>query len=140
MYVFDLEGTLSDCLHRNHLIPDKSLPKEERDYASFHSQFPKDLPNWPMIRIYRSCATISRIIILTGMSEIYREQAERWLRLKAGITCDELVMRQVGDMRTSPNFKLEYLMKQDHPIHMVFDDRFDVINKLAEHNIPAVKV
>jgi len=139
MYIFDLEGTLSDSKHREHLLPDKNNPKQERSYDAFHGEFPKDKVKLHNKVLMQNCMLTSKTIILTGMMEKHQGKVLKWL-LENGIAYDGLVMRANDDYSSSPNFKLNWIKGCGEIIHMVFDDREDVVVQLLCHGIPAIVV
>lgn len=143
MYVFDLEGTLSDCRHRLHLLPSKEekikCNRQYDAYEKFHSKFMDDPVRENILRLYNICAAKGRIIILTGMMEKNVRRAEKWL-YNNKIRYDELIMRRENDFSTSPEYKLRELRYSRHRATMVFDDRVDVVDHLLTHGIPAIVV
>lgn len=138
LYVFDLEGTLSDHTHRLHLLPktDEKQANSKDHYAAFHAEFPKDKVHKHIHGIYNVLSDACEdLYILTGMMEKHREMATEWLE-EHGCYFDEIIMRGNDDFRPSPEFKLETLKKiwslnrykWSHII--VFDDREDVVAHL----------
>lgn len=134
MYIFDLEGTLSDCEHRDHLLPKNG----SRNYDDFHKEFPKDEPIHEMISLFHVCSETHKVIILTGMMEKHRNMAIGWLT-KNGIHANELIMRGDKDLRPSPVFKLQTIFKFTDPVFMVFDDRKDIVDHLILNGIMATR-
>lgn len=132
MYIFDLEGTLSDSRHRDHLVP---------DWDEFHKLFPEDGTNENICKLFRILAQSANCIILTGMMEKHRTMALAWLK-EHRIPHNGLVMRPNDDLRTSPEYKLWNLNIMEHPerIKMIFDDRLDIITTLLDNNYPAIQV
>lgn len=141
MYIFDIEGTLSDCQHRAHLVP---------DWDAFHAEFPKDEPRKQIAQLYRILAQNNEVVILTGMMEKHREMASAWLR-KYNFRFDELIMRPNDNFQTSPEFKYnviidiaDRLLKSDsihsRDIKAIFDDRKDVVDYLLNAGFPAIQV
>lgn len=135
MYIFDVEGTLSDCEHRNHLIP---------DWDAYHSFFPIDKPIQKNFDLLWSCVlTGEKIAILTGMMSKNRQNLMEWLT-KHGIAhhFDEggILMRPDDCFTSSPEFKLEVIKMLGEKIHCVFDDRQSIVDHLVKNEIPAVRV
>lgn len=66
-----------------------------------------------------------RIILLSGRQEEYRPHTERWLE-KHVVSCDELLMRPIGDRRSDDVVKLELFDKHIRDRYwsrLVIDDR-----------------
>lgn len=134
IYIFDLEGTLTNSSWREHLIP---------DYKSFHKLFPEDKPKNNNCELLRICASNSRVYILTGMMEKHRAMAVNWL-FSNKLFCDKLIMRPNNNFMPSPEFKVKWIINNisnyKHRVSMVFDDRDDVVLEMLNNGIPAVVV
>ncbi len=133
-YIFDLESTLSDASWRAHLLP---------DYDAFHAEMEKDEPLKNNIRLLKMCAGQDDVIILTGAMEKHRAQVERWLRrMYIDHLISQLIMRDNNDFRSSPHFKVDVLnrLEEKMKIHMLFDDREDVVEYAINSGFPAIQV
>lgn len=133
IYIFDLEGTLSDHRHRQHCLP---------NYDEYHARFKDDSVIEANRILYNSCRKQNAmVVILTGKPEKYRAEVETWMD-KNNLKWDEIIMRPDGDKRSSPTLKRQVIASiywPDSPV-MVFDDREDVVVELQRFAIPAIKV
>lgn len=81
MIVFDLDGTLADCSHRQHLVEKKSRVGYKPDWDRFFAECVHDKPIFPVIDlfgyIYLSGAT--RLEIWSGRSEVVHRETVEWL-------------------------------------------------------------
>lgn len=106
MIVLDLDGSVADNTHRAHLIPKEKGTTEQ--WAEFNLACEKDsliLPVWEMVRnIYWH--TGHSVYVVTGRSELCREQTRRWLE-NHGIRYTLLIMRPDWDHRKAVDFKRE---------------------------------
>lgn len=147
MFVFDLEGTLSDCRHRNHLLPTEEQRKEawkdgkkKKDlYLPFHDEFKNDPAIVPMVDLLARLYRHSRVIILTGMMEKHRNNAIHWLN-RNSIRVDALIMRADDDYSPSEVYKLRYIKSQEHEVDMLFDDRIKIVDHMNKNGIPSLLV
>jgi len=105
--VFDLDGTLANCEHRNHLVHGVEKP----DWETYYKLCPLDKPIWPVIELAAGLIRHgNRIEIWTGRSEVARADTVTWLNtvgLKA--LRGELLMRPIGDHRPDTELKAEWL-------------------------------
>lgn len=151
IYIFDVEGTLSICDWRLHLLPPKGVDhvKSAEYYMAFHNAFPQDKPYLPMEVLLSDILNsgICDVYILTGMMENHREKLEDWLLGQVGFASvgDDVIMRANDDFRSSPEFKLETI-KQRFPEEfaskqiIMFDDRQDVVDIMTANGIHCFKV
>lgn len=146
MYIFDLEGTISNHNHRIHLLPTaaekmanygKGRPDDM--YQKFHDHFHKDEVNSDVKLLMDCCIYTTKTIILTGMMERFRQDAQEWL-LRNGISHNGLFMRPNDCYLSSPEYKYQWIRHCGEKIHLVYDDRKDVVDKLLSHGIPAILV
>ena len=70
-YIFDIDDTLSDTEHRQHLALRK-------DWEAFFAEQSKDTPT-PLVRIAKILSCAARILIVTGRPERYRLVTVKWL-------------------------------------------------------------
>lgn len=135
LYIFDLEGTISNHKHRLHLLPDKSIKtKEKHNYDAFHAKFPEDEVHEYIKEMMRALWNASgNIIILTGMMEKHRSMAETWLDYNE-IYRSHMIMRSNDDLTASPIYKMREINKiindSNYKNVIVFDDRDDVVDHL----------
>jgi phosphoglycolate phosphatase-like HAD superfamily hydrolase len=130
MFIFDIDGTLSDPKHRLHLIVNHEGKKiDSPNWDQFLDAAKDDEPIWPMVQLLQILSDISPITLSTGRREDQREMTEEWLD-KAEVPFDYLIMRPVGDYRSDTIVKPERLLKvlgdNVHPIPgiiTIFEDR-----------------
>ena len=150
IYIFDVEGTLSICDWRLHLLPPKGVDhvKSADYYKAFHNAFPLDKPYWPVVSILWDATVNSMrdVFILTGMMEQHRATLESWLEDNAiWFASEDVIMRANDDFSSSPEFKLETI-KERFPEEfeskqiIMFDDRQDVVDIMTANGIHCFKV
>lgn len=138
MYIFDIEGTLTDSKHREWTL-EKEWPSGVNKWDEFHKYFPDDPPRKNIIFLNNICSMNRKTILLTGMMEKHRAMALNWLSLN-GVKYDHLEMRPNDNFEPSKVFKLNYIKKLTDPVSMVFDDRSDIVSHLLENGIPTIQV
>jgi FMN phosphatase YigB (HAD superfamily) len=106
--IVDLDGTLCNSAHRDHLAVAK-------EWDQFHSLLTEDEPHkdvmklvnvlnlglWPHMDL--------EVVALTGRNEKYRKLTEQWL-LKHNIATDHLLMRPDHDWRSDHELKPKMLV------------------------------
>src|SRR5574343_1977156 len=100
MYIWDLENTLSNSEHSNHL----ALAKK---FDQFHALFYLDEPRWNNVRLYEACIKQHKVEILTGMMEKHRSSAMAWLR-KYHLLPDVLLMDRKSTRLNSSHITISY--------------------------------
>lgn len=130
-YVFDIDGTLADCKHRLHHIEG-----DKKDWQSFNSKCLLDAPIKTVGNILTTLSFNYTIILLTGRSEEFRRETERWLKI-AGLEPDCLLMRKEDDYRKDYEMKSDYIdeIQSRFEILSVFDDNKDVLEMLRIRGI-----
>lgn len=121
--VIDLDGTLCNTTHRDHLI--------QESWDAFHAELHNDT-------VYEETSTLIRlfsfagyeIILLTGRMEKFRKATEEWL-VDHGIYdyVDHLVMRGNDDYRRAFEIKCEFLETIKDNVLIMLDDN----DKVVEH-------
>jgi phosphoglycolate phosphatase-like HAD superfamily hydrolase len=133
-YVFDLDGTLADCSHRQHLA-------EAGDWDAFFAACPDDKPILPTIELLLrlwNTRTV-KIEIWSGRSDAVRPQTEEWL-CRHGIQGNLLTcMRTAGDHRPDDELKLEFLRGTEAP-DIIFDDRKRVVDMWRREGLVCFQV
>jgi len=129
MYVFDIDGTLSDASHRVHLIIDYAGKKiHSPNWDKFLDAAKDDPPIPSMVTLITNLYEIGyEIILSTGRRENQRKMTIKWLN-KHKIKFDLLIMRPIGDSRSDTIVKPAELAKifGPHPfsdIITIFEDR-----------------
>jgi hypothetical protein len=135
--IFDIDHTLSDAAHRDHLIGG--------DWDVYHSASVQDKPIEPMRELCNSLfINMSwRVIGLTTRPEKFRILTIHWLHMNK-IFLHDLLMRPDDDFRPTDVVKLELFQKAfpmaDKMRVMIFDDRDSVIKAFREAGIAALHV
>lgn len=123
--IVDIDGTLFDASHRNHLALKK-------DWEGFQALSDFDTPIVPVIELVRALEEAGWcIVICTGRNERYRAKTVIQLA-ENGIHYDNLYMRPNGDMRSDTDYKLEKLgqIKEHWPEvswNLAIEDRYGVV-------------
>lgn len=95
--VIDLDGTLFDERHRNHLA-------KEGNWDNYHQAHKHDKVFEEMLDFVQKLHVTHEIIFLTGRTENHRESSVKQLaNLK--IHSHDFIMRQVDDLRPSAEYK-----------------------------------
>ena len=139
IYVFDLDGTLANNLHRQALLPNREfLKNSNEDIARFWDASVNDEPHHPVAEIARSLYDYHDIVILTSRSEYLREQTEDWLE-RSDIPFDELIMRPEEDeLLHTPTFKvreLKSIMARGGKVAAMFEDHSGVVREVRKLGI-----
>lgn len=130
LFIFDLDGTLTDCAHRMHNI--LSSPKK---WDAFFAACSDDPPIEWVCNIARLIRTFEcgKILILSGRSFGYVVQTKKWLRLNL-VPYDHLVMRKEKDFRpdivAKPELLEEFLhFKPGFVVQWIIEDRPQMVEK-----------
>lgn len=97
--VADLDGTLANDAHRNHLIP---------DWDSYHELSAQDAPFEQVCDLVIELSENHPLLIITERHERYRGTTEKWLA-EHGIAPDVLLMRPDDNYQTVSDLKMEML-------------------------------
>lgn len=116
--VFDLDGTLADAGHRQHL-----LRRSPRDWDAFFAAAPDDPPLDEGVRLCRQAARECEIVYLTGRPERCRRDTADWLAVRE-LPEGRIFMRRNDDRRPARRTKLEILRRlgAGRDIRMLVDD------------------
>lgn len=141
--IFDIDGTIADCSHRLHFLP---------DYDKFFAAMSDDTPIWPVIKLVNLFETALEeeeedrpaAIFVSGRPERYRKQTVDWMSKYIGseFSCEkevglggywfpcDLYMRKDGDHRPDHIIKNEIRqeIEQRYTISLVIDDRPRVVS------------
>lgn len=107
--IFDLDGTLANGKHRNHLVPDASVANLCKSWEIHNLASVDDTPIADTIEICNALEDVYNIIILTGRCEVARDITVEWL-FKHGVCYDQLIMRPEDDDRPDILYKEEALL------------------------------
>lgn len=101
MIVIDLDGTLCNSSHREHLAQNKQ-------WDDFHAGLVNDTPHRDVQLLIESLYDRHYIVFLTGRSEAWRNQTLKWLE-DHSIMGDTLLMRPKGDWSSDTVIKPQLL-------------------------------
>lgn len=138
----DLDGTLCDCTHRQHLA-------QAGQWDEFHSLLNKDEPRtmvWAFLQMLVDLKVREipgpEIVFLTGRPNTVRNETVRWLSEKCDLALDDdyrdLLMRPAVDYRSDTILKQETLAdyleinKIDKRTVLILDDREKVVAHLRD--------
>lgn len=134
-YIFDIDGTLSNCAHRLHFIMppvgtihfNTAEVDWEPDWDAFHAACVDDKPIEDVCRVCRELDMYSHLFV-TGRPESISDKTLEWLENQDMPLChlDRLFMRADGDHRPDYQVKREIYekyIKDKYEILGVFEDR-----------------
>lgn len=126
IYIFDLDGTLSDLTQRLHHIQ-----KEPKDWDGFFASCKNDSPIIQTINVAKALRRAGHYIwIVSGRSDAVRSDTIDWL-YRYCVQHDELIMRKAGDRRHDTEVKKEWFLSlpevDKNNIAGVFEDRANVV-------------
>ena len=129
--VVDLDGTLCDSAHREHLA-------RAKQWDEFHSKLLDDSFHADVAHFIKMAANhCSEVLLLTGRNEKYRALTYRWLERSTLPHCvDDLLMRPDNDYRPDTELKPQLLdgWIDTHPhythsdIWLILEDREKVVD------------
>ena len=147
MIIFDLDGTLADCSHRQHFVENKyhyervscdviqrvyENPNFKPNWDAFHDACDQDKPIPKTIQIFEHFQRdtygypIPEVQIWSGRSESVVEKTQKWVDDNISYHCDvNLKMRPIGDTTPEDELKEKWLdeaIAQGKTIDFVFDD------------------
>jgi hypothetical protein len=130
--VFDIDGTVADCRHRqHHAITDPP------DWEAFFAGSDLDSPLPQGVALALEHAAEGNLMWLTGRPERYRAITTAWLHA-LDLPTITLHMRPDDDLRPAPEFKAEQLaqLATEHEILLVVDDDDRVVATLRQAGWP----
>lgn len=138
--IVDYDGTLSNGMHRLHLLPTKDLHLTE-SWLEFNAAAKDDTPFNDTIAIVNSLWVVGHaIIILTGRSDEVEAESYAWLD-KHGVKYDFMIMRRASDNRKDTVIKEEVLRAIGlGNIVCAFDDSPNVIRHFRDMGITTYAV
>lgn len=139
LILFDLDGTLADNSHRQHLLP---------DWRAFFAACDRDLVNTPVAWLWDALRFASKqmdprvsLWIVSGRSDEVRTETVAWLD-RHGIRPEQLLMRSFMDHRPDDVLKKEWAVKHNLVERTLFvvDDRSKTVRMWRELGIPCFQV
>jgi hypothetical protein len=151
VYIFDLDGTLRDCRHRQPLLADENDPDRWR---KFYAACTKDTPIHAVIQTFSTLRLCGRaeVWIWSGCSDEVHQQTCAWLHREIfdgrsarwGYPERILRMRPAGDHRPDHELKLEWLNAlprcERNRIVAAFEDRDRVVQMWRANGVPCFQV
>ena len=133
--VFDLDGTLSDARHRQHL-----LERTPRDWKGFFAAAPEDPPLPEGVDLALRSAEDCEVVYLTGRPEQCRRDTLDWLA-RHGLPEGRLWMRPGNDRRPARQTKLEILRRiaRDREVRWLVDDDELVCDACEQAGFPVIR-
>lgn len=129
----DLDGTLCDTRHRDHLLPDFYR----------HSLACVDDPPIPAnIQMVNELGMRHFIVLCSGRWDHALPETEDWCR-RYGVEFDVILLRVQGDMTSNPIYKLDRVKEmeaQGYTFVLAIDDYHRAATALIEYGIPTVLV
>ncbi len=144
LYIFDLDGTLALCDHRQHLVR-QSPP----DWTGFFKACGGDEPNKPVIHtLLQLLLAGCEVLILSGRGSEARAETEAWLTRHIGLSKEELddmlTMRPVGNTEPDDVIKSRWMdaiiKERGYGPLAVFDDRQKVVDMWRARGIACFQV
>ena len=141
--VFDLDGTMCDGSHKNHLLehpgPDGVWP--DQDWQPWIEACEFDLPIAPIVAVAEAMiAAGHRVEFWTGRGEHCRAPTERWMKLN-GFATIPLIMRPMDKesaLAPDPIVKARFLL--GGVPDLIFEDKPSVVAMWRELGIPVAAV
>lgn len=136
--VFDLDGTLANCAHRQHLV-DAGQWDAYFDACEGDTVFPQAVA--VLLALFNAGHGIQ---IWSGRGEglegSAREKTVKWLKA-TGIygALDDLRMRPHGDHRKDSDLKSDWWRKEGKP-DLVFEDRDQAVKMWRDAGVPCYQV
>lgn len=137
--VYPRDNTLLDCIICD-LDGTLALMKDRNPYDA--STCENDEVNQAVAKVIKGVAMEHKVFFMSGRSDKYREQTERWLANNA-IMFGPVYMRKEGDVRKDSIVKKELFdahIRGKYNVSFVLDDRTSVINMWRELGLNAFQV
>ena len=135
--IVDIDGTLSDATHRQHLVRG---PKKKFD--EFYDLCDKDELHSHIAVLVNLMSPTYKIVLVSGRVERIRQKTVAWMK-RSWVAYDELFMRPDGDFRPDDVLKEEILDRDILPRFtpiMAFDDRDRVVAMWRRRGVPCLQV
>jgi len=146
LYIFDIDGTLAMCEHRQHILADLRNPHRWDD---FFDACPFDVPNKPVMDTMANLSYGCDIKFFSGRSDRVRQQTIDWL---AGHSCfknkrwidSALTMRPADNTEPDEVVKLRWLQAlcddDRQRLVAIFDDRAKVVDMWRKAGVACFQV
>lgn len=132
--IFDIDGTVADCRHRQ-----RHIAREAPDWEAFFSASGSDAPLPIGVALATDHVLDGELLWLTGRPERYRQLTARWLRIH-GLPVRHLSMRPDDDMRPAAIFKADRIQQiaKQRRVLLIVDDDEQVVAALRGTGWPVV--
>lgn len=138
--ICDIDGTISDCEHRLHLINNR----ESADWNTFYEDCIKDQPIKPVVDMLLSLKNNTQIIFVTGRTEQVRHITYDWLKKHLGQSFGScpMYMRNNGDLRTDVELKEEIYNKYLKRLNILFviEDKQECVDMWRSKKLNCIQV
>lgn len=131
LWIFDIDGTLSDNEHRMHHIMEGN-----RDWDTFFSLQYKDEPFDAVMEIFDTLSAAGhKCVIITARCERFRDVTLEWLNKhhKGTVKSEDVYMRPLNDRTDDDKIKIDILNKilydnVQYRVMGIFEDRHRIID------------
>lgn len=137
VFVFDIDGTLSNLKHRLHHIQ-----KSPKDWKTFKELLPLDKPQEDIIWLTQVFKPHGYVVICSARDDTNRQETIDWLN-QHNVHYDSIFMRKANDYRDDGIIKKELLNQIRNEFgepYMWFDDRNRVVDSIREENVRVLQV
>lgn len=138
IFVFDVDGTLANCSHRQQFVRQK--PKR---WDLFNKTMDKDTPHDDIIWLAKLFYELGHtVVVCSGRGAENKDVTVKWLD-EHGVKFNGLYMRRERDYRSDDIVKAELLaeIRKDYgEPFMVFDDRSSVVQMWRANGIRCCQV
>lgn len=138
IFIFDIDGTLSNCDHRLHFV--KTQPP---NWEAFNGGCFADPPHEDILWMNKLFYKEGNIcLVASGRSDNHKEATVEWLD-KSTVEYEKLYMRKAGDTRSDYVVKkeiLDQIRTEFGEPYMAIDDRSTVVSMWRENNIRCLQV
>ena len=138
-FIFDIDGTVSDCEHRTHFLRGEG----KKNWPAFYAAQVNDPPIAHMVKLARTLAIMHPVVFVTGRPEEYRAPTLAWLAKHVLDDFDSLYMRAAGDHRDDGIVKVELMnlvREAGYEVLLAFEDRTRVVEAYRAAGIPCAQV
>lgn len=146
LFIFDIDGTLANTKHRQHILERQDYPAKWRDFylaCDKDDPIPQTLRTMELLRV-----TGAEIWFFTGREEFVRDRTEKWLVQHTSFMSWDLksilLMRPDSDHR--PDYELKehwydnMLIEDQERLVAVFEDRTRVVEMWRRNNVMCYQV
>jgi uncharacterized HAD superfamily protein len=145
LFIFDIDGTISNPEHRLSFLNPEYGKMTSEDWDKFYAAADQDKPIWEIITVARALANAGNTIVYsTGRKAGVRQLTLNWLN-KYRLPQGNLFMRADNDHRQDNIVKSELLDQVIHnfpgsEIGGAFEDRQQVVKMYRERGIRVFQV